>query len=651
MRSILRSRNLLWPAATGICLLSLGGCPLWSLFPSSTDQTGGVRLRRFNSAPELLTFLRQQAMARNTSSGFGFRGVGAALGLLGGAPAAMPNGAEAGDSEGGAYSTTNLQEAGVDESDVFKSDGVNFYIGKGRSLRIVRASPAAQMEELARLDLGAPIDSLYLDGGQAIVLMQQYGDSAAPGLRDGAEIMIWPPYDARATVRVAAVDVSNPRSPRVVAERELDGVLVSSRLTNNRLILVLTFVPPMPPGPLGIALLTLDDVLPRTRSSGTEQVLVPLDNWYRPESPDGYYTTAVVTLDASDVSRVVGATAVMAEAGTIYATTQALYLTDTGWGAVAADDGPRTIIHKLKYNADGVAEYAASGAVPGRPINQFSLGEHEGYLRIATEVSRWSTSVDGNVVSAWSFQQYAGVYVLGEVDGNLEVVGKVENIAPGETVHASRFLGDHGFLVTFRRIDPLFILDLTDPTDPRVVAELTMPGFSDYLHPVGDTHLIGVGKWVINDNDFDWYQGLQLSLFDVSDWSNPRVIQQIQFGGRGSESDVLYTHKAFTFMPDSNLLAVPMQLTTLNDIPWEFGDPAFDGVVVFRVDPQQGFTELGRINAVTSATGTYEWWWGDWRRGAFIGQTAYAVTPDGVRSASLDDFTATSSVTLAPESD
>jgi len=651
MRSILRSRNLLWLAASGICLLSLGGCPAWNLLPSTTDQTGGVRLRRFNSGPELLTFLRQQAMARNAGAGFGLRGLGGALGLLGGAPAASANGAETGDSEGATYSTTNLQETGVDESDVFKSDGVNFYIGKGRSLRIVRASPAAEMEELARLDLGAPIDSLYLNGGQAIVLMQQYGDSAAPGLRDGAEIMIWPPYDARATVRVAAIDVSDPRSPRVVTERELDGVLVSSRLTNGRLILILTFVPPMPPGPLGIALLTLDDVLPRTRSAGTEAVLVPVENWYRPESPDGYYTTAVVTLDASDVSRVVGATAVMAEAGTIYATTEALYLTGTGWGAGDADEGPRTIIHKLKYNADGVAEYAASGAVPGRPINQFSLGEHEGYLRIATEVSRWSTSLDGDVVSARSLEQYAGVYVLGEVDGNLEVVGKVENIAPGETVHSSRFLGDHGFLVTLRRIDPLFLLDLTEPANPRVVAELTLPGFSDYLHPLGDTHLIGVGKWVINDNEFDWYQGLQLSLFDVSDWSSPRVVQQIQLGGRGSESDVLYTHKAFTFMPDSNLLAVPMKLTTLNDIPWEYGDAAFDGVVVFRVDPQQGFTELGRINAVSSAASGYDWWWGDWRRGAFIGQTAYAVTPDGVRSASLDDFTATSAVTLAPESD
>ena len=153
-----------------------------------------------------------------------------------------------------------------------------------------------------------------------------------------------------------------------------------------------------------------------------------------------------------------------------------------------------------------------------------------------------------------------------------------------------------------------------------------------------------MGKYTVpTDEGFDWFQGVQVSLFDVSDWSNPTAVQQITLGGRGSDSEVDYTHKAFTFLPQENLLAIPMVLTTVEEVPWEYGDPIFGGVVAFRVDKQTGFTELGRLEDVSWGNGTR---YADWRRAAFIGNVLYAITPDGVRAAPVSDFSATDALTL-----
>lgn len=232
--------------------------------------------------------------------------------------------------------------------------------------------------------------------------------------------------------------------------------------------------------------------------------------------------------------------------------------------------------------------------------------------------------------------------MLGQNGAELETVGAVENIAPDEDLHSARFIGDHGFLVTYYQVDPLFVLDLSDPTAPEVVGELKVPGFSDYLHPLDDTHLIGVGRATAQtDEGFEWFQGVQVSLFDVSDWTEPAVVEQRIFGGRGSSSEVDYTHKGFTLLADRGLLAIPMRLYTVEDTPWEMGGLMFDGVVCLQVDSETGFTELGRLDAV-AAEPPYDhccWYEMGWRRAAFIGDTLYAISADGVAAAPLEDLT------------
>ncbi|MFQ5807519.1 MAG: beta-propeller domain-containing protein [Phycisphaerae bacterium] len=646
--------------AAGMLPLALAGCP-WET-SGGTIPEGDPALVPFESRAALLEYFKEQASqsVQQRNAPFPFFGFGI-LGLpMAAAPPESGDLADAGAADGDAsettpFTTTNIQEVGVDESDVVKSDGTYFYIARGESLRVVRAAPASELAEVGRLDLDVHVSEMYLYGSKLILLAQRY--EAYGGGWGRPEIAIWPPYFVGSDLIVVELDVSDPAAPTVARQIELDGSLVDSRLTNGRLILVLTIAPELPanPTPLAIGRMTLDDVMPKVRARETERDMVPWENCLYPESPDGYFLTAVVTLDADDVEQIVHSVAVMANAGTIYASREALYTSDAEYDP---DNNYRemTAIHKFAFDENGAAQYVASGSVPGRLLNQFSLGEYEGHLRVATHVTnlRFFGFFAGPDVAVSSAQDIAppaefnAIYVLGEAGGELEVTGWIENIAPGETLHSARFLGDHGFLVTFRKVDPLFVLDLRDPTDPQVVGELKVPGFSDYLHPLDDTHLIGVGKATLpTDEGFDWFQGVQISLFDVSDWSNPTAVQQITLGGRGSESEVDYTHKAFTFLPQENLLAIPMTLTTESGIPWDYGEPIFGGVVAFRVDKTSGFTELGRLEDVSWRNGDYYYGYYDgWRRAAFIGDVLYAITPDGVRTAPISDFADTTALEL-----
>ncbi|MGD8451650.1 MAG: beta-propeller domain-containing protein [Phycisphaerae bacterium] len=637
--------------------LLVGGCPQ----TPGGGSSGAAELKPFDSAGDLLSYLKQQATARR-SFNFGIAP------LAGGAELATDadnseQGTGDGTVAGGDYSTTNIQEIGVDESDVFKSDGTYFYIADGDVLRIVQADPLAELAERATLNLDSRIDSLYLFGDTVITLGTLYGGYGD----DEPEILIWPPYYASSTAVITQIDVSDPANPTVLARVELDGVLVSSRLTNGRLIVILTVQPDLPDTPtrLAVSTLTLDDVMPKIRRDAQEAEAVPWENWLRPASPDGCNMTAVMTLDAADIETVVESVAVLANAGTIYASPDALYLTDADYDP---DDNYRqlTVVHKLAFDEDGAARYVASGSVPGRLLNQFSLGECEGYLRLATHVDNFSlfpvgaafstavsSASDGVAVDDLDTAQaitsgvpYNGVYVLGQVEDRLEVAGFVDGLAPNEEIHSARFMGDRGFLVTFQKVDPLFVLDLADPANPQVVGELKIPGYSDYLHPLGEDHLLGVGNSVVPAGwGGVWWNKLQLSLFDVSDLTNPTLVQQIEVGGFRSWSDVRDDHKAFTLVTrgEQTLLALPAELTPDSAGPESWTAPEFRGVLCFDVDVASGFTELGRLAAVGEA---YEYWWTPWCRAALIGDVLYTLTTDGVRAAPLGDFAATQTVTF-----
>jgi inhibitor of cysteine peptidase len=654
----------------GVLPLALAGCP-WSDTP--TDDSGEAKLVAFESSNELLDYFKGQVTARHRNRGgnwpFGFGGFGA----MGAEDAATDGEAGSATPQDQSYSTTNIQETGVDESDVVKSDGTYFYIARENTLRIVGATPADAMTEVGRLELDVHVTEMYLRGSRLILLAQGYegyaNGNGAP--EPAAEIMIWPPYYRASELTVIEVDISDPSAPAATREAELEGALASSRLVNDRLILVLTIVPDVPEDPsvLDISLLTLDDVMPQVRTQARESHMVQWQQCLHPESPDGYFMTAVITLDADDVETIVHSVAVLADAGTIYASPQALYVTDADYDA---DDEYReiTAVHKFAFDDDGAAQYVASGSVPGRLLNQFSLSEHEGYLRLATHVQDarffgWGGGplvgvavadagddvAVGNAQRSDPPQDYSAVYVLEQDGAALGLVGSVEDVAPNEQLHSARFVGTHGFLVTFRRIDPLFAIDLSDPANPEIKGELKIPGYSDYLHPLGENHLIGVGRTVITLPSWGAEEpgAAQLSLFDVSDLENPTVVQQLSLGGMHSWSYVTQTHKAFTLLSEEGLLAIPMRLTDDGTSYVEYDPDAFYGVVCLEVDPESGFTELGRLAAVGTPAYDYESWYpsgGFWMRAAFIGDTVYAISADGVAAAPVDDMADVSTVEL-----
>jgi uncharacterized secreted protein with C-terminal beta-propeller domain len=568
------------------------------------------------------------------------------------------------DGAGGAadmaeYTGTNLQEAGVDEGDLVKTDGNYLYVASGEGFEIVDL--ADEMAIAATGQVGGPVSALYHYGDRLVVLYRVSPADAGDlwpevDLPAGGLLFGWPYWIPVETgLGVAVYDVSDPYNPQELKSLELDGYLVSSRRTGGRLHLVQQFRPVLPPlihwydgGPAdldaaiaanraAIAEMTLEELIPHYREAGASAdatlgtPLVAAEDFYCPVSKNGGGTiTTVVSFDLDDPQLPFTSTGIVADAHIVYASPESLY-TATHRYHFDADLSEETTIYKFDLTGDQV-RFAGSGIVAGWILNQFSLGEFEGVLRVATTTGH---------AGGWADAARNQVYCLRLADEDLEVIGKVADLAPGEEIYAARFLGPRGYLVTFVKIDPLFTLDLSDPAAPRVVGELKVPGYSDYIHPLGTEHLITVGKdadFVAEDN-MAWYQGVQLSIFDVSDFAAPALKHKLILGDRPTATEVAHNHKAFTFWSDKNLLALPIDLFEYAAPPvqpWEFGAHSFSGLYVYRVSTDDGFVFLGRISTREADSG--DGWFTPWTRGVFVDETVCAVTADAVRRAPLDDI-------------
>lgn len=597
-------------------LLCLAGC---DIFRSSQTESGDPRLKPFASAAEMKAYLAEQAENRwNTRGDIGF----GLLGPIAGSP--MPAAGEADQAAPAAeFSTTNLQEPGVDESDRVKTDGQYLYVATGDRLRIVRVDSPEQMAEVGGLQLEAPTDALYLRGDRIVALSGRgyFFDGSQP-IALGASLV--PPDLFLQETTVTIVSVADPSSPKVESTLSFEADLVTSRMIGDRLHLVLTTYPGLPPSPAEIMATPLDEMIPDSTVSVAGQVaragnIAEWNDFYRPSDPDGYGMTTVVSLDIADPAGSAESTAVLADAGAIYASTEALYVTDTAY-TYWAEVRETTDIYKFDLTG-GTAAYAGSGSVPGRVLNQFSMGEHERYFRIAT--------TDSGVFAPGGQQapSSSAVYVLGPDGDGLQVVGKVEGIAPGESLYAARFIGTRGFLVTFKKIDPLFTLDLADPANPVIVGELKVPGYSEYLHMLDDNHLLAVGKDADDMGSFAWFQGVQLSLFDISAFDKPALKDKQVLGTRGTESEALWNHKAFNHYPSLEALAIPVELYEGGTGGSEYGEHTFSGVYVFHVNAEEGIDLLGRVATADAAS-----YGMGWCRTVFIGQTLYAVTGSGIHA-------------------
>jgi len=327
-----------------------------------------------------------------------------------------------------------------------------------------------------------------------------------------------------------------------------------------------------------------------------------------------------------------------------------------------AKETQKTVVHKIAIS-DGNVEYKTRGEVPGRVLNQFSMDEYNGNFRIATTTTNFNQfgvatrtaviqeSVEGSEATiaieeplqpveepARPPRSLNHVYVL---DENMDIIGKLENLAPDERIYSARFMGDRLYLVTFVQIDPLFVIDLSNPTDPKVLGELKIPGVSQYLHPYDENHIIGVGKEATGTDEggrqFALFQGVKIALFDVSDVSDPKEISKYVIGDRGTDSEVLRDHKAFLFNKEKNLLVLPIRLHEIeskqND--WQYGDYKFSGAFVFHLDLEDGFVLEGIVKHHESTGRYYE---SAVRRSMYIGDVLYTLSNKLLKMNDLDDL-------------
>ncbi|MDO9262689.1 MAG: beta-propeller domain-containing protein, partial [Desulfosalsimonadaceae bacterium] len=221
----------------------------------------------------------------------------------------------------------------------------------------------------------------------------------------------------------------------------------------------------------------------------------------------------------------------------------------------------------------------------------------------------------------------------------LDVIGSIRDLAPGERLYSARFMGERGFLVTFVQVDPLFTLDLSDPAHPSVAGELKVPGYSTYLHPLNENYLLSVGQDTIVDGDIVRNGGMQLSIYDITDFADPKLLHTAKIGDSGTYSEAMYNHKAITFWPEQNLLALPVnEYTAALSEDGDMWENSFNGMVVYRLAEDYDFELLGRMNLYTYDASDTTYYYPSWYRGVFIDDYFYGMTSTVVKAAPVDDI-------------
>lgn len=551
------------------------------------------------------------------------------------APAAAESAGEGLGSGSDNYSETNVQVEGVDEADIVKTDGEYIYVLKGDLLKIVKASSPEELEVIATLEFADKQlypEQLYVDGNKLVVIQTAYAyDYLISPLELESGVV---PASYGDMTQVSIYDISDPSDPKVLREVSVEGSHQSSRKVDGTVYLVTneyTYYYGVDDEPVPLPLVG------DSKSGKVAPAVGCSDVWYVPGSTGtGYSTVSAISVD--NPSAKVDIEVIVGSNGEIYASRDNLYLAEYGydwWWGGASESDETTVIHKFALNGNSV-EYKGKGEVPGTILNQFSMDEYNGNFRVATTTGDiWDSKTPSK----------NNVYIL---DADLKLVGQIEGIAPGEKIYSTRFMGKRLYMVTFKKVDPFFVIDVADPKAPKILGKLKIPGYSDYLHPFDENHIIGFGKDALDaselevsdrDLDFAWYQGMKIAMFDVTDVANPVEMDKVIIGDRGTDSALLWDHKALLFDKKHSLIAFPV---TLAEIPEDvkndsstpddtYGDYTFQGAYVYGVSLTGGFEYKGRIthydpNAVEDLSGYY--WYGesDVSRILYIDDYLYTVS-------------------------
>ena len=597
------------------------------------------------------------------------------------------------------YSQTNVQVAGVDEPDFVKNDARYIYVISGSTLTIVDAYPATSASVLSKTELEDTPREIFINGDRLVLLKTGTSDievSGTPRSTDvAAKVAMMPPvypyYRSAPVTHAVFYDISDRAHPKVLKDYTIDGDYVNARMIGST-----------------VYLLSRESVYPYN-----DRIIVPAvrENTKIVATPDVYYFdnpeqqydfTTVTSFDTSSGATKDAKTYLIGSGNILYVSPDAIYVSyqkyiniyrpmrgvaepvidvvqgSVGSGAgisraaspalvedfntmsesekqaVIADlksgeqeairkreiDQSTTIIHKIGIN-NGAIAYLAKGEVPGYLKNQFSMDEYGGNLRVATTSDVWTTRGQ---------YEYNNVFVL---DSAMKTIGSLTHIAEQEKIYSTRFIGDRLYMVTFKRIDPFFVIDLSTPSSPKILGKLKIPGYSDYLHPYDKNHIIGIGKETTTN---DWggvsTKGVKLALFDVSDVEHPKQIDKVEIGDSGTDSAALTDHRAFLFDKNKNLLVIPARVVKQIDTSGKYiGDQQriWYGAYVFGLTPETGFVLKGTIEHNT--TGGYSWYGSpfDVKRSLYIGDTLYTLSQKQILANSLTQINTTIATIPLPE--
>ncbi|MEG3585736.1 MAG: beta-propeller domain-containing protein [Actinomycetota bacterium] len=580
------------------------------------------RLVPFDSCDKLLSHLKEEASDRVGPYGLDNSGypiwfndgvfradqpeiaVDSAMALDG----AVPFSGEAESSSNtGSFTGTNVQELGVDEPDIIKTDGDRILVINNGILSYIAVNGGnGSLTDQIEIKSNAYGFELFIQGDRAFLLangdnysyVDPMPDEDGVSIEDGEMAMeVMPPGYYKPTAQIIEVDLSDPFNLEISGQMSISGSYLSARLVGDSVRMAVNSAPsnlewvyPSNPGSEDRATrfnrelieeTSLEDWVPTyelskgaTTSSGP---LLQCDQIHQPSAFAGFDVLSVLSFDLSEGLTPGGGVGVLASGQTVYSSLDRFYIATTKWveDEVTEDDfrtwsdSYSTDIHAFSISVGNPAEYIASGQVDGSLLNQFSMDEYDQRLRIVTTTG-----------SPWSEQDLSEsqLIVMEEQGDALVEVGQVGGLGKGESLYSVRLLDEIGFAVTFRQIDPFYVLDLSDPVNPLVVGELKIPGFSTYLHPIDSNFVLGIGQ---NATDEGRILGLKVSAFDVSDPSNP--IEVSTWTRDDTNSPAEYDHRAFQIR--DRLVVLPVQ-------SWN-GD---DGAVLLDIQQNGEIIEVGAIS-------------------------------------------------------
>jgi hypothetical protein len=573
----------------------------------------------------------------------------------------------AGGEERQDVSGTNTQEAGVDEPDIVKTDGEVIVTSVTGQVQVVDVASGQVVATIPQ-----PVDvygsELLLDGTTLLILST--GSGPSPTFSDTTRI--FPAFQPTRTT-VTRVDLSDPANPAVLGSVRMEGAYRSARMVDGtvRFVMVseptgLAFTQPVDGGLTAeaeaeeenrriLAASDIDDWVPHLQvidadgQAGAAQRLMDCTDINQPATFAGLSTLSVLTFDLRGTGLTPTSTSGLVASGdTVYASTDRLIVTTSPWGGwvvpfIDVIGQPErgelvTDIHSFDISDPAATRYVASGTVEGTLIGQFALSENAGVIRVATTTdTEWLGGRGGDSQSS--------LVVFTEQGEQLVQTGRLDGLGVTERIQAVRYLSpDLAAIVTFRQTDPLYLVDTADPTSPRLLGELKIPGFSAYLHPIGEGFLLGVGQ----DADVETGQttGAQVSLFDIHDLANPQRVAQVDLGQGYSpvESD----HRAFLYWAPTGQAVVPLELFGYTITPEgdyiEAPDQQFGGAVVLDVGAGT-LSERGRITNSDTAPGEYA---PGTIRSMVIGGTLWTLTYDSLASHTLDGLQRGTTIPLAP---